>query len=654
MEQTPTSDKPADIVAELLRLRRIGQMTRDNMERTWEVSNKLVEGAKHREYVGGGATKGNFQPVVNRIANSVNIKYAALTEMQERPVILPRGGDAPASVYLSFSGKAKAASLGVEVAETITEAELKKLLALTDPEADRKMKQQAQELQDEIASLNEQGTAAQAQGQDSSQIQQQLQQVGAAQQQLMQQSVPMLFAEEEDFIRVTDDFAADAMTVEVQNQWIRCKADIVMGKHKYQKIVIGHSDQMLQWDAAKQNYELIKLDPYNVWIDPLAINCFDAQFVIVRQVIPVSKAKKMWPQHADEIDEKKQSIGSSVWKAGFGKLGDAIQYGSDAEVVERITAFLRDSDWAENPPAEDGSHAGHPAGTGLRQVELIGDIVLFDGPCFFPDIPVSRDINIPRSSTNYGVGDPEYLWDLQNIYHRLMSIVYENALYSRAAMHLVPVSVLDQIRTYLEEAYTMAGQFLPISDEQYMIHQGKPITQLDPPQLSPIIFKTLEMISQEIDRLSGAADVMRGEAGANWSGAIFEQATNNARSPIGMTARHTVQHVKYLINIAMKVMLAEMSAETLYERNRAYPVEVWECIKDRLSTIDYDFEVQVSGTQKKSADAQKMVEAAHNQPALWTVPGWVKQLAHKSDWQDADKIAEEVSAAMSQSQQKPK
>lgn len=654
MDQTqPSQKKSNEIVAELQRMRRIGQLSRDNIEKTWEVSHKLVEGSGHREYTGAGSSKGNFRPVINRIANSVNLKYAALTEMQERPVIIPRGGDGPAKVYLSFSGKAKAAALGVDVAEALEEADVKKLLALSDPEAANQMNAQAEELRATIDGLNAQGAEAQAQGLDTTQIQQQLQQVGAAQQQLGQQPTAMLFNEEEDFIRVTDDFAADAMTEELQNQWLRCKADVVMGRGKYQKVVIGHSDMMLQWDAEKINYELIKLDPYNVWIDPLAINTFDAQFVIVRQVIPISKAKKMYPQHAAEIEEKKQAVGSSMWKAGFGKLGDAVQYGADAEVVERITAFIRDSEWDESLPAEDGSHAGHPAGEGLRQIEIIGDIVLFDGPSFFPDIPVSRDINIPRSASNYGVGDPEYLWDLQNIYNRLMSIVYENALYSRAAMHLVPVSVLDQVRTYLEEAYTMAGQFLPISDEQFMIHNGQPIRQLDPPQLSPVIFQTLNMISQELDRLSGSTDIQRGEAKANWSGVLYEQATANARSPIGMTARHTVQHIKYLINIAMKVMLTEMDSATLYDRNRAYPIEVWECIKDRLSVIDYDFEVQVSGSQKKAADAQKMVDAAHNNPALWQVKDWVKQLAHKSDWQDADKISSEVSAAMSQPQQQP-
>jgi len=576
------------IISDIRQMRQSSQKARSVVEHKWEVSYRLLEGYAVQSNIIGSepdsVNSGRYVPYSNRIANAVNNKYAALTEVFERPVVLPRSADEPSDLFMSKKGKIKMDLIGVAVDEPMTELDEQNILAVPHPQDP-------------------------------------------------QAQTP--FFDEEDFVRVTNDIAADGITEEMQSEWLKSHCDLVMNKAKHQKIVIGHSDLMVQWDAKKKNFYITHLSPYNVWLDPLAINTFNAEYVIVRQIMPLSAAIEKWPDHEQAFRDGVAS-GSSDWVVNNyeGTVGPGNVTNNDSKTIEHLTAFIRNS-------------GGHE----IRQVEFIGDIVLEDAASPFVDIPVVRDIHIPRASTNLGVGDPEYLWELQDLYRRLLGIIYEHSLYSRASMHVMPKTVFDQLKTYLARAYTLAGQFLPVSDDQYMMHQGQPIRELKPPELARHVFETLQLVSQEIDRLSGQTDVSRGEAKAGWSGSLYEQASMNGRTPIGMTARHTVLAIKHLMRVAINLMMENLSAKELSERNRAYPVQVWEAIMKRMENIEYDFEVQVAAASKKEGDFQKLLAAAQNMPELWQSREFVKAVAKKGDLPDADRLSAEIMAARQQALQ---
>lgn len=580
MEETPT------IIEEIKAMRKKAQAVRSGLEYKWEVSTKMMEGEYcQAELAREDTSKNRYAPFSNRIANAVNTKYAALTEMFERPVIVPRSADEPGLVYLTKQGKEKAKFAGVQVPSGPLNLEFMQQLSMVpNPDDD------------------------------------------TGQSQLFNQ---------DDFIIVDNELASDAMTDELQSQWIRAKTDYILNKSKLQKIIIGHGDMMVQWDDDKKNIEMLALDPYNVWIDPMAVNTFDADFVLVRQIVSLSKAKATWPGHDAQFEKAASESTTTEWSGNnqTGKLGDS-NTTLDGKNVEHITAFLRNS-------------GGHK----LRQVEFVGDVVLEDGESAFEDIPVARDIHIPRATSNFGVGDPEYLWELQDLYRRLLGIIYEHSLFARGSSFMLPTSVLEQLKGYLRKAHTMAGQFIPVPDDQFLIHGGQPIREFRPPELSQSVFQTLQWVSSEIDRLSGQTNISRGEAYSGWSGALYEQASANARTPIGMTARHTVLSIKHLMNVAMKLILEKVPSSTLYKRNRGYEPEVWDSIKSRISGMEYDFEVQVSGASKKEADFKKLIDAAHNMPGLWNSREFVKAIARKGDLPDGQRLAEELYQANLQQKQ---
>ena len=83
----------------------------------------------------------------------------------------------------------------------------------------------------------------------------------------------------------------------------------------------------------------------------------------------------------------------------------------------------------DGTPALD--EAGQPATKiGIRQIKTVGDSVLLeDGECEWPDIPVVRFKNTPLPDRPYSLGEPEILWDMQQQANMLFSNLGDTARY---------------------------------------------------------------------------------------------------------------------------------------------------------------------------------------------------------------------------------
>lgn len=577
---------------ELTRLKSLANDARQRREEQWQDSFELMVGDQS-QILGTVSRNGNYAPEVNRILNAVNNTYAIMTEIPIRPVMVPRN-----------ASEVIAEIIEGPLAESMKQAGLPPVVEYIP----------------------------------------------------MAQQMGIQMPQENPVVRYDTDSMSHAMTDELHSQWVKSSSAMIVDKSNWEKLPFGHNDILIQWDADKYCFELKSLHPLNSWIDPWATGIHDAEFFIIREIISAHEAVEKYPELFPEGVEGLKNGGTSYsYDGGETSLGsDYDEQPNGIDTVERYVLFWRHQKVIDETAVLDELGAplideeGNPVTeqvervAPLVQMEFVNKTLVYKDESDFPDIPVARNLHIPSVQSPYGVGIPEYLGPLQGLYNRLWSICYEHALFYRAPMHVIPQSIRNKLKDYLLGAYSLAGQFIPVPDEIMVMFQGNPIYDMKPPELSPTVGHLMNLVSQEIDRLSGITNVVRGEAYSGWSGDLYQQATSNAKTPIGVSARNTGYAIQRLMKIAAYMTAKFTPPSILADRNGTYPAEAWAAFAERMESMDFDFEVQVSGSSRKDMEAQRMMQSTMNAPFLWQSETFVKNAMDRMNLPDGEQIATEV------------
>jgi hypothetical protein len=652
------------IKLELERQIRDAQIEREKYEQQISDNRKLVSGCHKDVFFPGDSDRTYF--AVNRIQNAVVTQTAVQTESPPRPVFVGRETNEPPVIFLKPESAYKLRGLE---GNPLTSGQMQGIEPLDEAiygmmaEATVTQKQPNPRAGETVpGEPDAEGNQADVPVPDEIDVQ-----------------VPIF--NDDDFLFLTDELCAEALTQEHEAQWEVIGGDEVVSRWIFNTNVEGWYDGLIQWDADENHFTVNLLYPYDCWIDRWASGMRDAQYFIIRRIMDCDAAKREYPEYADEIESSAGEYGLDNQR--YGATGGKYNYAHDRRVVTRTTRWWRNQPIDMTPeeavesgqiveakptfedvdgvavqvdppfpylgmdgePTNPGDEAW-PKKMGIRQTDMIGDVVLYDGETEFADIPVARNVNIPVVESPYGIGEPQRLADLNDLYNRLWGIFYDHALYYRSPEQLVPESAMEALKSELSTLHAKGGRKIGLPDDLWQAFNGMIVNTVQPPTMGDTFFRILSMLKEEMDTMSGVVDVMRGEAKSEWrSGAMVDSLTNNARGPMGYKARHTSFALRYAAKISAQLIIDYLPLEVWSERNRKYPPQILQAMRDRLKRFGFDVSVEVSGASSKDSKASKLNNALANNPALLDSQTFMQQWADASEISDAEKIVREVAEA---------
>lgn len=647
-------------------------------EDQWLDDYRLVLGA-HKQVFG---SKDDGYVTADQINHTVVLQWSVATETAPRIIFRPRETNEPPDWFLKRESASKldfvpghGLSMGqIGGVEAIDDALVQRLLAFTVPQQGMAEQPNPETGEPEVVPTVEQ--------------------------------VPVLT--EDDFIAVTDELAAEALTQELQSEWDKEGMDEFMAQQIFETITYGHRDALFQWDADRYCGKLVDLYLFNVWWDRWSKTNHDGKYVVILQVLDAEDAKREFPNVPK--NEWSRLIGLPMQahtSLGFDAMrGSKYENLSYRNVVYRWTLYERgamfdltpeeamaqglveprmelaqdealDADGfptVETTERQETTDQGDPLYTlletgeptapgvdnwpqreGVRQADMLGDLELSDGECELSDIPVARNKNIPIADSPYGQGTPHRLQPLQELQNRLLTMIRRHVKYFSDPQKAMPASALQQMQEEAKGMYATAKQTIGVPDD--LIHEfgglQNVIMTLDPPQIQQALIDLQIHISQLMDRIGGANEVLRGEAKSDWSGETVGKLQSAARGPIGAMARATSYQLRYLGGIWAQAIIDYLPSEIAAERNSNYPVAIWEACRQRIKRIGYDVVADVSGASPKEHKFQRLVNLLNSVPTLAQSPTFLELLFESAETPSAEKIAQEVAQLMAAPPQIP-
>lgn len=655
-------DRGAKLRGHLEHRIRDAQYERELYEEQLEVNARLVHG-DHKGVFAAGSDNNYF--AANMIENIVVTQTAVMTESDIRPVYVPRETNEPPEIFLKPESAYKAQGMGL---------------------SDMQMRGEEVIPEQLFDFLSAQTRTEEVDNPEAGQV------VGAGENATPQPDtieVQVAIFNDDDFIFVDDALCAEALTQEVASQWEISASDERVRQSIYEAVALGWKDILIQWNAHKHHFDLAPIYPFDGWIDRWAISPRDAEYYALRQIMPVAEAMKEYPEAAAQI-EKHKTIATENNSWGSRQGGKYLR-STEREIVEIYTLWERHHPIPKDPEEalEQGlvevameeplvdpdtreivdmggpimDEAGEPqfitaegvATTpgdenwpvrhGIRQLRMLGEYVIQDIEVDAVDLPVARIRNIPIIESPYGEGEPQRVAELQDLINRLWSIYHDYCMFFRGSEQAMPQSLLDQIGTGAGTMHRTMGRKFGVPDDLWQSFEGRLFDNVDPPQLSPVFDRIMQILEAQMDRISGIGQVLRGEAKSEWSGSLFEQATNAARGPIGYKARHVADAVKHSAMIIAGYIIDFLPVEEWAKRNKKYPIQVLEVMRDRLKAIGYDVSVEVGGAESRQSQSQKLSIALQNTPVLVNSPTFMKQYTEHFGLKDGDQIVNEIQQA---------
>lgn len=649
---------------------RDAQIERQRREKQWDINVALYHGDHQAVY--DPSTLGEFYATSNQIQGAVITQVAVMTERPVRPVFVPRETNEPPEIFLKPESAYKVppnAGLSDEQvagADVIPEPLFDFLSSQTMP----------QEVDNPRAGEVVPGTGM---GETKPEVQPDTVEI----------QVPIF--DDEDFIFVDDALCAEALTQEHDSEWEMCSGDEMLRQAITQASIIGHQDFLVQWNDQDSRFDLVSLYPYHTWIDRWSFSTRDCEYYVMRRVVPMSEAFREFPEHQDDLATNASTNTETGWWGGVS--GGKYDSSSDRTVVEIFTT------WARNHPypmdAEEAMNKGliqqaveeplvdpetneiadmggqpvfdeqgvpqfvtaegeptnpeapnWPVRYGVHQTVMVGSIVLYEGETEFADIPVARIKNVPIVESPYGQGEPQRLASLQDLKNRLWSIYHDYVLRYRSPEQAMPASVLNELEEQLTTLNRTAGRKLGIPDDIWNLNGGNVVKTIELPQLTAMFHSLMQLVTNEMNDIAGTVDVLRGEAKSEWSGELFQQATNAARGPIGFKARGISEAVKHAAKVTAGLIIDFLPLDEWSSRNKKYPPQVLEVMRRRLKRVGYDVSVEVGGASSRDSEGQKLVQMMHNNPQLTNSPTFMQQVLEHVGVKEGDKIVREVQSAM--------
>lgn len=457
-------------------------------------------------------------------------------------------------------------------------------------------------------------------------------------------------------VLVNDRIAAEAEQTVFDAMWEECRADFYVREGTFNKSTIGWQFMLYGFDDAGMKHSLYNPSHLLVFIDPTITDIRDAAHAEVLQFLDLNKAIAKWPAYEAELTKSAVTFASldgqfpfripdvlkrtqfqrpmvairHCWIRDYPyewpmELEDAIAGGHVVnDEVEIMPAMTLPQGWTAPATAGvpldrsidlAGPVAGHvfrnkageatdpfqpnwPKHTrpGIREICIVGDVVVSDKETEFGDIPLPHMVNLPIPYSPFGQGEPEALEALQMALNSLVTDFVNHFKYYGAASIGMPVSVSQRMPGFAKGVYSAPyAERYEIPDDLIAKFGGieNIIGFIKPPPIPADFWKFFELLLSMIDKEGQVTEALQGEGKAHWSGELAARLQEASRGLIAWKSLRLEDTLQYLARLMLHSIRTRMPVSELVKRCSKYPPYVWHAIRERLKTVDTDIEVEI-------------------------------------------------------------
>jgi uncharacterized membrane protein YgcG len=423
-------------------------------------------------------------------------------------------------------------------------------------------------------------------------------------------------------VKVDDNLIARTYQVPFDVLWRRSYIDVFLRNNLLDNNIHGWSFALYEFDEDRKVHVLRQLGVREVFIDPRCRSVQEAEYVMVDLPFDLNAAKQNWPHLAEQLEQaantgRPQHIDAwTEWSKANARdfkrpivslrvawirnqpvpVGpeEAVALGYATAVTDPATGeqFIVDREGNELDPMRPG----YPTRLGIRQIMQVGSsLVVDDRECETPDIPVLHNVNIPiPGSSPYGMGEPMRQRSIQMAKSGVVDAMVRHAKFFAFPIMNVPQQVLDRLPDEIREAPARPDTVLPWDMETWQATGGKPISFVDPPQMSPALTEVFGVLDGELQAIGGHAPVLQGqtENGVTAARAIEAlQATGS--SQIAFKAMRLGDMVHHMAVLMLHNIVWRMSVDDLMLIISRYPRTVLEAIHERARLMEWNVNITV-------------------------------------------------------------
>jgi hypothetical protein len=494
---------------------------------------------------------------------------------------------------------------------------------------------------------------------------------------------------------VSDRTQAEALKIVFDGMAEECGFLAAYQENNLNKNIMGVQPLLVEFSDDTKTFALTNIHPKQWFPDRIKVQSDQWNYAIYDEPIDAGEAKAKWPAIADKI-EQASAEGSLQWQQS-GQYDHGAIYGDSFQrpmLVVR-TAWLRNQPY---PMAEEeaiaagvasieegvepspcpqcqgiASEAGCPmcngAGItekpfrrlrnsatgevfypkskkwptrlGLRVVQCIAGEVVRDEESGMVDIPLPTNRCIPIPFTPYATGEPARLEGLQMAINRVISHIVTHEAYNAFPVEAVSSSVQERLGKTLQRCRARPGARLVVPAD--LVREigdiTKTIANLPVAALPADAWRLLDLLLSLIDREGNQADVVRGDASAQWSGEAIANLQNAATQVIRGKALFTEHFLKQTVKLMVHCIKTRMGAADIAKYMRKYPPAVITAMHDGIQRLEHDISVSITSGSgaARSSETQNLLMARQNQIPVST-PTVLERLGLDAD-EEAQKDA---------------
>lgn len=292
------------------------------------------------------------------------------------------------------------------------------------------------------------------------------------------------------------------------------------------------------FDADGDNHggdvSVVSYDPRAVYVDPLVRKSYllhEAEYVIIEDIWPLTKAKDMYPERADmfkadagleRFRDDKQGFFATMRNKIFKSPQDEVVKSEIPRVYVR-EFWLKDRSVGENDKPRFKNKA--------RKVCMVGEVIADDGDNPYNDgmHPIDMLIWHTDFNTSWGWGDVELLRNPQELQNKIIATVIENISLMSNAIWIGDTDALE--KQDWNKLNNEPGTYVKK-------RIGRELRREPGMPLPEYVLRTLDYVGISTEKISGMVDVMRGiRTGQVSSGVGIESLQLMAQALIRLRAR---------------------------------------------------------------------------------------------------------------------
>lgn len=432
--------------------------------------------------------------------------------------------------------------------------------------------------------------------------------------------------------------------------------------------IFGFKFPVFQFDQERKRCKLwTSISPWDTHTDSIGVDNFEeSEFFGVDWLLPAGKAKQMFPEFADKIDQwarsgnpnkskdvvlgggkdrryernmivlrhmwirdqpilqtKNEVLQSGAFPVQQVATGEVMDDGMGGQIAATTDELAPDPETGEVPAPFTEDENGNrqisedwPTRLTTRHLVSLPDVsvLCIDEECQYDDIPAAWHVGDPIPGQLFGTGYPESFRSPQMAENRMIRSVVRYVEQFPNPGAVIAEDVAQSIDRGLKGHMLRPSDILRVPS-QYVERYGgadKVLSWNVPPPLAPAVSEVMQILQNKTRETAVNAEVSSGKAPGSVTGwqslQLLQQAAANQYD---FPMQWFTQMIARVSRIMLKALMKWLSTEDLMKVCSEYPPHIVEAFQRRALNSEWDIKVTLASVVglQRTRDRQEAIEA---------------------------------------------